>query len=449
MLNKKIALIQLPSPYLLVEKWIVPLHLYYLKAYLNKKGFENVEVINLAGIKDYKGKIPANCDYYGISVFTPQYSLAKEVSTYIKKNFNGVIVGGGYHITALAVESVKNLDIDIAVIGEGEHTLFEIVSGNPLKEIAGIVYKENSEEIVNPPRQFHQNIDDFPFPDVGKINFNEYHGMVLDKKGKRYEMPIITSRGCPFICAFCASSKLWKRIVRFHSAEYVIDTLNRLYSYGINDFRFVDDNFDLNKSRLKIILEHLKKLGSRWGCGMRSANVNPEIISLMKESGVTEISLGIESGSNKILELINKNETVEDHIRAIKIIKEYDVSIKGFLMSGLPGEDQSTVNETIRFIKEQPVDYYTLSTFTPFPGTDIWECPERFNYVLDKTKDYDSYAFLSKDRINTSVAKDVEKRAFYRQQLLDACADIKKDTIVRSFNVARNLNDVVSWKEAF
>ncbi len=444
MFNKKIALIQLPSPYLLVEKWVVPLHLYYLKAYLNKMGFKKVIVIDLGGTKDYKSEIPSDCDYYGISVYTPQYHLSREVSAYIKDNFVGTIIAGGPHITALSEESLRDSRIDIAVIGEGECTLFDIVSGVKLNEIPGIAYKDDSKIKINPPRTFHHNIDDFPFPDVSQMDISQYRGMFLSKN--KYEMAIMSSRGCPYSCAFCFNKKAWRSKVRFNSSEYVINVLNKLYDCGINDFRFMDNNFDLNYPRLTKILKHLKSLKSKWKCSMRSENVTPKIISLMKESGLVEVSLGIESGSDKILKIINKGESVKEHIKAIETLKEHNIIVKAFIMSGLPGEDQTTVDETIKFIKESSVDLFTLFTFVPFPGTDIWEYPKRFNYFFDKNKNYDNYNILSKNKDNPSISKDEDKLSYYRKELFDAC--VEKNTVVHSFKIAEELSIERNSKKA-
>ena len=444
--DKKIVLIQLPSPFLLVEKWIAPLHLYYLQAFLRQRGFENVSVVNLGGIEDYTREIPADGDFYGISIFTPQYRSACEVSEYIKNHLGGIVIGGGHHITALPEESLRNSGIDIAVMGEGELSLFEIVTCKDLQDIPGIAYKENSHIVCNPPRPFHPNLDEFPFPDIDEIDFQQYPGMVLDKNAGIYEMSIITSRGCPYDCAFCASKAFWKRTVRFHSADYVMNAIDALHDRGINEFRFVDDNFDLNKPRLRKILARLKDRQSKWSCGMRSENVTHQTMAMMKESGLTEVSLGIESASNKILKLINKRETVETHIRAIEIIKQYDIDIKAFLMSHLPGEDQSTVDETVRFVRDQPIDCYTVSTFVPFPGTDIWQHPERYGYSFDRNQSYDAFACLNNNNDNLSVSCDAEKTSRYHKQLFDACAE--KNTGVRSLHVAQNLDRGSCWKEA-
>ena len=129
------------------------------------------------------------------------------------------------------------------------------------------------------------------------------------------------------------------------------------------------------------------------------------------------------------------------------IIKEYGIKIKGFLISGLPGEDQSTVDETIHFIKTQPVDYFTVSTFTPFPGTEIWKSPERFNYVFNKQESFDNFLMLSKERITRAVSKNSDMVYHFHKQLLEASAE--RDTGIRSFNVARKRDKVQKWMEEF
>lgn len=445
MYGKKIVLIQLPSPYLLVEKWIAPLNLYYLQAYLKKMGFKNVNVINLAGIEDYLRALPPDADYYGISAFTPQFHLACAVSDFIKKQFGGTVIAGGHHVTALPEESLAHSSIDIVVRGEGEHALLDIVSQKPRAQVAGISYKENSRIIHNPSRTPAADIDEFPFPDIDEINFQEYPGMILNKNAQKYEMSLLTSRGCPFDCAFCASKKFWDRKVRFFSAEYIIGVLDQLYYRGINAYRFEDDNFDLNKPRLKKILAHLRKRQSSWGCCMRSENVNHETMAEMKDSGLTDVALGIESASDKILKLINKKETLETHLRAIEIIKQYDIRIKAFIMSYLPGEDQNTVAETVRFLQEQPIDSYTVSVFVPFPGTDIWDHPERYGYIFDRNQCYENFAFLNNRTDKLSVADNAIQMRHYHEHLFNACPE--KNTAVRSHQVAQNLDRLTSWKE--
>ncbi len=427
--ERNVLLIQLPSPYLLIEKWIIPNQLCYLREYLVKMGADDVEILNLAGEEKYLDKIPLNFKYYCLSFFTPQFGIAVEISDYIKKKSNGIIIAGGHHVTALPEESLKKTSIDIVVRGEGEKTLFEIVSGKDISAIQGITYKDEEKGRItsNERRELSRDIDDF--------DFDKYPGMIIDEPHSKYQMSLITSRGCPFSCAFCDSRKFWKQSVRFNSVDYVIDALEYLRSLGINDFRFEDDNFDLKYNRLEGVCQNLRKNKTKWSCMMRSENVTEDKIELMKQSGCVRIAIGVESASDKILKLISKKETVETHKKACKIISEAGIKIHAFLMAGLPGETQETVNETLKFIKTQPVDSYVISTFVPFPGTDIWNDPQTYQYEFDKDGYFDNFTLLSKNKMTPSVSKSSGKIAVYHKQLFDACAE--KNTVVRSFNIAR------------
>jgi anaerobic magnesium-protoporphyrin IX monomethyl ester cyclase len=431
-MKTKCVLIQPPSPYLVIEKWGLPLGLLYLKTFLEKQN-HHVELINLAGVRDYLEAIPIDGDIYGISVFTPQHELAIEIGSYLKNTTGALLVAGGHHVTALPEEFLKGSDFDIVVRGEGEFTFSDICNGKDMKEISGISYKQGDKIIHNPDRGFPKNIDIIPFPSFDGINLDEYTGVYINQPHSRYRVDIMTSRGCPYNCAFCSSSHFWKRQVRFHSAEYVVEYLAFLYKKGINDFTFADDNFALKYPRLEKICRKLESLGSEWTCEMRSDSITPELANMIKRGGCHMVSLGIESGSDKVLQLINKQVTVEDHKRAVSILKKAGLEIKGFLMVGLPGEDQEAINDTVHFIQEQPVDYYTISTFVPYPGTAIWNHPEFYNYDLDRDIRYGGYCSLSNDLHIRSAAKNYKEIDKHREILIEALGE--KCTNLRSFKI--------------
>lgn len=428
----KCVLIQPPSPYLLIEKWSLPLGLLYLKAFLEKQK-HYVEVVNLAGLRNYEEAIPLDADIYGVSIFTPQHQLAIEIGSYLKTT-GALLVAGGHHVTALPQEFLKESDFDIIVRGEGEFTFSDVYNGRGLKEINGISCKQGDEIIHNPDRGFHKNIDIIPFPDFDSINLEEYGSVYINQLHSKYRVDIITSRGCPRNCAFCSSSHFWKRKVRFHSAEYVIEYLDFLYKKGINDFNFVDDNFALQYPRLEKICRKLESLGSKWTCTMRSDSVTSELANMLKICGCQIVSLGIESGSDKVLQLINKQITVEEHKSAVSILKKAGLRVLGYLMVGLPGEDQEAINDTIHFIQEQPVDYYTISTLVPYPGTAICSHPYLYDYELDRNMQYSEYCSLSKELHVRSVAKNYKEIDKHREMLIKALGE--KCTNLRSFETA-------------
>jgi radical SAM superfamily enzyme YgiQ (UPF0313 family) len=430
---KKVVLIQLPSPYLLIERWDLPLSLLYLRGYLKKQNYA-ARIINLAGVKDHLSHIPLDADIYGITVFTPQHDLALEAAKYLKKRTKALVVAGGNHVTAIPEEFLKAGDFDAVVRGEGELTFSDLCRGLSLEEIAGISYVENGTVRHNPDRPFIKDIDEVPFPTFEDINLEEYGRVFIDQPHSRYSVDIITSRGCSRRCAFCASAQFWQRSVRFHSAEYVIAYLDYLNAQGIRDFTFADDNFILNFPRLEKICAKLQAMGCSWACSARSDSITPRIAALLKKSGCHKISLGIETGSDRVLKLIGKQMTVAQHKNAVAILKGKGFTVLGFLMVGLPGEDEEAVQETIQFIKEQPVDYYTISTFVPYPGTPIWSRPEDYGYQFDEDASYSVYCSLSNKPQVESVALNNEVVARHRAMLAEALKD--KCTNFRSFQRA-------------
>jgi radical SAM superfamily enzyme YgiQ (UPF0313 family) len=440
---KKLLLIQPPSPFLLIEKWLIPNQLFYLREFLVSQGVGGIDILNLSGVKNFLKKIPLNYEYYGISFFTPQFKIASDISAYIKENSKGVIIGGGHHVTALPEESLEKSSLDVVVRGEGEQSLLQIITGQKLSQIDGITYRNDNGAIKNnPERKLIQNIDNLPFPNYDSVNFEEYPGMKTNGNHSKFQMSLMTSRGCPYSCAFCASRKFWRQKARFNSSGYVIAALDYLRSLGINQFRFDDDNFDLKLSRLERICADLRKHKSVWTCMMRSENVTKEKIQLMKHSGCSWIALGVETGSNKLLRFINKSETVENHKQACKIISKAGINVLAYLMVGLPGETQETVNKTVDFIKTQPVDKYTTSMFVPFPGTEIWENPDAYHFKFDPDPYYENFTLLSKEKMTPSVSKNYEKIAKFHKQVMDACKD--KNTIHHSFDLANRLKPTLN-----
>jgi len=139
---KKIILVQPPSPFLLIEKWNLPINLLYLKGFLEKENHK-IELINLADIKNYLEAIPLNADIYGVSMFTPHHNLGIEIGKYLKKNTNALLVGGGHHVSAIPQDFLENSEFDIVVRREGELTFSEICNGKTFQEIKGISHKLN------------------------------------------------------------------------------------------------------------------------------------------------------------------------------------------------------------------------------------------------------------------------------------------------------------------
>lgn len=361
------------DPYKGIETIYPPLGIGYLISSLRKKfGNDTCEfkVIN-NGIEDVIKEFKP--DIVGISSTTQNYTRAISYAK-IAKKYGLTVICGGIHITMLPTSFTK--DMDVGVIGEGEETICDIfglflknksLEIDGLKRVKGIIYWIESGNIeFTEKRELIPQLDnlDFPARDVLDIQESTY---------------MFTSRGCPYPCTFCASTRFWDK-VRFFSAEYVVNEIEFLINnYAVKTISFYDDIFSLDVKRVKKIFNLLKDkdiLGKvRFTCSIRANLVDDEIIGLLKEIGVHTVSMGLESGNNEILQFLKKdNISITDNIRAIKIIKKHKITmLVGSFIIGSPMEDKKNILETLKFIKKSKLDDFGLYVLTPFPGTPIWE----------------------------------------------------------------------------
>lgn len=384
----KVKLINPPQPNSLDDRLDPPLGLMYISALLKKHNIES-EIIDLPFIdrKDWRDKIGL-ADFYGITVYSTSLYLAKEIARIARENNpGGKVIIGGPHPTALGkgvLEAESNFDI--VVMQEGELTMLELAQGKPINEIKGIIFRKNSEIISNGKRELIAGLDVIAEPDREILKVNNYARKVYGD----FATSIISSRGCPFNCAFCCKETFGYQ-VRFHSVERVVSEIKHVIKkYSRRHFLFYDDNFALSRDRLYPLCEELAKMNIIFRCnGNTRYNTYKDYTKLYK-AGCREIAFGIESGSQKILDIMNKGVTVEQNKRAIIDAKKAGLLVKAYLMIGSPGESQETVEETKRFIIETDPDQFTLFTFVPFPGCDIWEHPEEYKVKI-VNKDFRQY----------------------------------------------------------
>ena len=420
----KIYLINLPSPFLIDDLCQLPAGLLILKEYTRSLGYD-VNLINLAGKPESEWAIPMDGDLYGISASTPQFDLAAKAARLIKAETKAVVALGGIHATALPVRALQDGPFDIAAMGEGEITFSRILEGDSWDSILGIAYRNNSKIIINPRRTPEPDIDKFPFPRYDDFNLEDYHyGVFSGPAGRDVRgIDFMTSRGCPFSCHFCASPKMWGRKVRFHSADYVKGNLDYLYSLGYNDFFITDDLFSLNRPRLKEICGWFKAHNSRYRCQLRSSNATPGLLDLLADSGCKQIDYGVETASQKVLDLINKREKAENHYRAVKLTRERGIIAKAYLLAGLPGEDKDTIADTVRFIKTSGVDFCSVNYFVPLPGCEIYHNAGKYGIDIDRNAPFGKYYVAGKEDIVAPVYRNPERTIELGSILLEALAE--------------------------
>jgi len=318
-------------------------------------------------------------DIIGLTMLTANYKVDKIIAGIAKRiNKNIKIVVGGTHPTIDPNETLKNNEFDFLIRGEGELTFLELLEGKTLNSIKGLSYKKKNGEIIhNEKRPFIKDLNNLPFPKRDSF-VNSTKFMELGN--------VITGRGCPYACIFCASQKIWERKVRLRSPQNVIEELKELKRrFNPPIIYFVDDTFTLNIPRAKEICRSIikEKINIPWKCDTRVDRLDYELVNLMKEAGCVRIKIGVETGSERMHKIIKKKLTLDIIRNGIKMIKSAGLSLTVYLMAGFPGETNEDLKDTIKFAKEIDADYYSLSIVAPYLGTEIYD------YFIESRDDTD------------------------------------------------------------
>tara|TARA_B100002003_G_scaffold108438_1_gene100552 strand:- start:22 stop:1434 length:1413 start_codon:yes stop_codon:yes gene_type:complete len=321
-------------------------------------------------------------DFVGFSSTTMQIDSAHKIAEEVKKKLPQVkTLIGGPHVSALPEETMKRLSFfDYGFIGESEHTIIEFVdafsNGKQFENVTGLVYKENETIKVNPKRKFIENLDKLPLPAWDLLpNLAENYQQSVARVDHVPAASVTTSRGCPCKCIFCARN-VYGISYRGHSDQYVIKMIEFLIDhYGMKSISFEDENFTANKKRLRAICERVteKKYDLTWSCAGRIDMVNEESLRIMKKAGCTSISYGIESGSQRILDILGKKLRVEKIREGIKNTSKAGIRARGYFIIGNPAETFESIKETEKIIMGLPFSEVQISFMTPFPGTDLYD----------------------------------------------------------------------------
>lgn len=355
-MKKSICLVSLPSPFLIDEKVIPTLGPLYIGQALKDEGYSDIKVHD-----GDIGNIPEGFDVYGVSATTPQFPQATAALQHIRSfNKKTQVVIGGPH-ASVDPESCLEAGFNGVVLQAGEDSFRLTV--------------EHGCRLIDTP----------------------YHGMrhpdrsLIDIKSYSYKIDgipattVMTTRGCPYRCGFCC--KINKQ-VNIYSAEFVIEELRHLKDeYGYKAFMFYDDIFIVDKKRLVTILDEITPWDVRWRGFVRAdmaARNGLELAKRMYDSGCREVGMGIESGSDLILKLVQKDETTEDLKRGIAVLKEAGIRVKGFFIIGLPSESPETIEETRRFLRESNLDDIDLNLFIPYKKSTIFDKKKEFDIDWNK-----------------------------------------------------------------
>lgn len=399
-----------PSAYLPRDPWgkyllklSPPTGLMYLAGYLREKGYSvaildgavmSVSGISLkAAINEYAPKV------VGISAVTINANNVRKVAAYAKEQHPQCrVICGGPHPSFEYEEMLQGTEVDVVVLKEGEETSFELVryfieGEGDLEKINGIAFKNAERVVLTPNRKFIEDLDSLPYPARDLVSLSSYSVPGV----------IITSRGCPFECIFCAAGPLSGRRNRMRSPGNVVDELwDAGERYGLKTWFFGDDCFSINAARCKELCQQILQLPwpIKWTCEGRVDTISYELLYSMKEAGCVGIQFGVESGSADILKNIKKNIQPNQVIQAVKWAVSLGLRAACSFQIGHPYDTDQTVMETISFAKQlkrltkDPSLVTTdFAVTTPLPGTSLAENADSLGVSI-RTKDWDQYTFI-------------------------------------------------------
>lgn len=448
MTQVKILLIKPPLPQI---TGINPsLGLGYLGAVLKKEGFI-VKLIDAPALNFKQSNILKEVkkfkpDFIGLTSTTAEMPQTLRLANAIKKiDKKTPLLVGGAHPTAMPIETIKNKCFDVAVIGEGERTIIELIesflSNKELENIKGIAYRKNRKIIITAPRPYIQDLDCLPYPAFDLLPpLENYHS----SPGSYKSLPIgtiITGRGCPFKCTFCARG-VFGNEVRLRSAKNIVDEMEILVKkFGAKEIRVWDDTFNVKPQRVVEICKEIlrRKLKFTWTCLCRINFAEEKMLELMKKAGCWQVSYGVESGNQEVLNKIKKGITLKMAEDVVKKTKKIGIEVKCFFMVGLPNDTKETMQETIDFAKKIDPDIATFSITTPFPGTEIYNVAlksgEFKNISFENYRPYETrkLAYVPKGLTAETVIKFQEKA--YKEFYFRPKIFIREILKIRSFTM--------------
>jgi anaerobic magnesium-protoporphyrin IX monomethyl ester cyclase len=338
-------------------------------------------------------------DVIGISGMVSTYKYQRWLIETLKARRPSIpIISGGGAATSIPEMMLRYTPVDYLVIGEGEHTILAladaIASGGEMRDIQGIAFRDGEEIVITEPRLLEKDLDRFPLPAYHLFPVDIY----LQYPIWHFENPsmnLISSRGCPMNCHFCYNL-FGRRSYRRRGVSSIIDEIRLLKDkWGIHTFGFVDDNVTINRNHLSQMCEALAKEDVTWGCHGRFDAADDERLTMMAASGCKWLGFGIESGSQRILDAMNKKTNVEKAKAAIRRTREHGIFANTTFIHGYPGEDAESIGDTLRF--KLDLDILVDSFFaTPYPGTELYTqakamglIPDEHAYILALNNAYD------------------------------------------------------------
>ena len=439
---------QQPTESLLVIPPLPPTDLMYLAAVAEKAGAE-------AKIVDYSqgGNFEADLrefqpDYLLVNVATPTFKTDIEALTIAKEICpNIVTIAKGAAFMTLAQDVMYYVkDLDFIIYGEPEETLRELIIGVAPYRVLGLYYRDDIRVKFSGARPFNDNLDALPFPARHLVDNNLYRRPDTGE----VQAVIKVSRGCPYHCFFCLATPVSGNKVRKRSPQNIVEEIKEcVEKYNIRNFLFWSDIFNIDKHWVMELCQHIIDSGLDivWSANTRADTADEEMAEMMYKAGCRLVSIGVESGSQEMLDHIGKNITLDDVRITVKIFKKFGIRIYNYFVIGLPWETEDTIEDTIDFAIELDSDFISFYTATPLPGTKFYEYAKENNLIDSNTSFKNAYYYpavrthyLTKDQV-FELHKKALKRFYLRPMyILKMLLKIKsKQEFMNYFHAGMNL----------
>lgn len=407
---------------------IPPLGLMYVAAVARNAGHD-VQLMDIDPDEyDVVSKVRAfNPKLVGLSFLTTEFEKARVLSHKLKVALSDIILCcGGIHTTIDPEMVLRNFSVDFCVIGEGEVTFLEVCKrieqGQSIEDISGICLLKNNQSSKTSPRELIKDLDTIPFPARNLVDFSDIYltfpGVI---RGKYVRSTVVMAgRGCCFHCAFCAVDRIFGREYRLRSYESVLEEVTYLQKeYDIKGIFFVDSSLTTNRKWTLSFCQEIIKRDVKfiWAGNTRVDTVDEEMLKLMKRAGCVQIDYGIESGSSKVLEMLNKRITPELATSAIRMTQNAGIRVGASFMIGNPDEEIRDIDMTFDLAKRLKADYTVFFYSIPYPGTRLWEVAKERNLMPDNMLYDNQWNIRSAETPLMVENVSREKLQFYRAKL--------------------------------
>jgi len=426
----KVLLINPPLSTKLPVKGAYPMGLGYIGAMLRRSGCEvqvldiGLNVYNKIYVSDFLKRNRDRYELVGIGCMVTAYAYVKWISWEIKKyNPHAVLVVGG-SICTVDELLLKHSDVDIVCVGEGEKIITDIVktirSNKDLAGISNIAFKDG-DKVVHTHKESPMEIDSIPFPAWDLFDMDQYTRNNYLVPVKTPSITLIYERGCPFKCSFCYRN--FGKKVRYRNIDNIIEEIKTVVNlFGIGHIDFLDEIFNVSTDCVRKLCNKIIDEGIKitWRCIGRTDFCDKETLDLMYEAGCRWIGYGIESGSQKMLDRMNKGQKIENIEKSIRLTRDAGIIVTGTFIIGMPGETEQTIQESRNFFSKNKIFNNPFFPI-PYPGADL------YNEVIKKG------LIVDEDKYISSLEKDATELIINLTELPDAHLLKLRNSLINDF----------------